>query len=150
MKRLLISILLIILFCGISFAGELRTTPEYLVLNDPTTNEIEFITLSHYYNAISPYATVTIQVLDSTGVRNSHTIVIRNETDDPESITANCLEFEKPWKLCTGVGTCANDCDETTTAYTDFVAGYGATMKSRGDVLVWQRLQELYETQATP
>lgn len=109
------------------FAGELRTLPQYLVLNDPTSNQVEAITLTHYYNATSPYAIMTLHVLDNNGVRDRVSVHIRNEVDDPETPE-----------------------DETTTTYTDFVAGYGATMKTRADALAWQRLQELYDIQATP
>ena len=127
MKKFLISVLLVTLFCGISFAGELRTLPQYLVLNDPTSNQVEAVTLTHYYHATRPYAVMTLHILDNNGVRDKVSVVIRNKVDDPETPE-----------------------DETTTTYTDFVAGYGDTMKSRADTLAWQRLQELYDTQATP
>jgi len=151
MKKILIVVFIcFITISGIAFAGEVRTLPKYLVLSDPTTNQSEFITLTHYYDADNPYAIVTVHVLDSTGVRDSIPILIKDVEDNPYSITAECTDIGIPWPLCSGVGTCENDCDETSTAYTDAIAGYGATMKSRFDVLVWNKLKELYPTQETP
>lgn len=165
MNKIIVIALLGFLFCVPAFAGELRTTPEYMVLNDPTTNQVEFLTLTHFYSAAGPYAVIMVQVLDSTGVRSRHPTYIRNIPDNAESIAVNCIEGDnpatpdidesRPWPLCTGAGTCANgplggECDETDPVYSDFVDGYGATMKSRGDSLVWQNLQTIYDTQATP
>jgi hypothetical protein len=152
MKRILIAVFLVALLCGISFAGESRTTPEYLVLSEPTTNEVEFLTLTHYYSATNPYAIVTLHVLDSNGVRDSVSVIIRNISDDPDTDLTLCTDVDIPFDCCTGAypGDSNEDCDETDPVYTDFVFGYGATMKSRADVLSWGRLQELYPTQATP
>ena len=150
MKKILLVVLICALAVGTALAGETRTLPQYLVLSDPTTNQSEFMTLTHYYDADSPYAIVTVHVLDSTGVRDLISVTIKDVADNPESITADCIDEHDPWPLCSGLAECNDDCDETSTAYTDAIAGYGATMKNRFDVLVWQRLQELYPTQATP
>jgi len=115
MKQAILFILLIsVIVCGLSFAGEIRTTPQYIVLTDPTTNQVEFLTMTHNYGA-SPSCIIKFHILDNSGsVRSLHTVAIEGQD------------------------------------YLDFVEDYGATMKNRGDVAVWTKIQELYSVQTTP
>ena len=150
MKKILIALSLILVFSSLSFAGEIRTTPEYIVLTEPTTNQVELIEQKYFYGS-NPSVLIRFNILDSTGVvREKHTIRIQNILDNPETISVNCVDIGDPYPNCTGAGTCENDCDESTTDFTDFVSGFGATMKTRGDTAIWQFIQEKYETQATP
>ena len=115
MKRLIVtSILILAVFTTASFSGEIRSTPQYIVLTQPTTNQVELIYQKHFYGS-SPYLEIKYHVLDTNGsVRATH--LFRVEDAD----------------------------------YTAFVDTYGATMKSRGDTEIWQHIQSIYTTQATP
>ncbi len=148
MKKILMLVFVTVLMAKISFAGELRTTPEYVVLTEPTTNQTELMTTTFYHGS-NPYAKIKYHILDSNGsVRKIHTVTIRNVTDNPDTDPLLCIGIGDPWTGCTGVGT--GDLDETDTSFTDYVNGFGNTMKTRGDTKVWQHIQSMYTTQASP
>jgi hypothetical protein len=51
MKKIIIALLAVALVCPFAFAGQDRTTPQYIVLTDPTTNHVELNTLEFHYGA---------------------------------------------------------------------------------------------------
>ena len=147
-KIVILTAMALIVTCSLSFAGEIRQTPKYIVLTEPTTNIVELLSMEFFY-AANPYAVIHFNVLDSNGdIRAEHAVRVRNRLDDPETDASLCVGVGDPWPCCTGAGT--GDCDESTTDFTDFVNGYGETMKSRGDVEVWQYILNRYDTQETP
>lgn len=110
MKTIIIAILSLIIV-SVAVAGEIRTTPQDIVLLDPLTDQVELISQTYYYGA-SPHLVIKYNVLTNDGdfVRE-HSIVV-NGTD-----------------------------------FTDFVAGYGSTMVSRGDTTIWGHITSTYDTQ---
>jgi hypothetical protein len=68
-------------------------------------------------------------------IKRNESVTVYNIPDDPESITANCTGVGEPWPLCTGSGTCTNDCDESTTEWTD-VANYSIQTGDSGTNLI--------------
>lgn len=148
MKRSILFVILVVLIPFVVLAGEVRTTPKYLVLTEPTTNQIELQSIQFFY-ADNPYVVIKFDVLDSNGnVRASHTVRVRNNLDIPETVSGECVAAANPWPCCTGEG--VGDCDESTTTFDAFVAGYGSTLVSRSDGSVWQYILNKYTTQDTP
>ena len=98
------------------------------------------------------YATLTYKLLNPSKTRTLYTysFTIANRLDNPYSITAECTDVGVPWALCTGAGTCENDCDESTTDFNDFVAGFATTLNSRAEAAMSQDLQKRHTTQALP
>jgi len=80
----------------------------------------------------------------------TYSFQIRNMVDNPYSITAECTDVAVPWPLCSGLATCDNDCDETTTDFNDFMSGIGATLNSRAEAAMSADLQKRHTTQALP
>lgn len=78
MKKYLI-ITIVLLLAGTAFAGDIRTTPSYIVLTQPTTNKVELISQNYHYGA-APYLDIEYNVLDSNGsVRATHVLRIEGE-----------------------------------------------------------------------
>lgn len=76
MKRALMLFVAVCLVVGVSFAGEVRTTPRYLVLTEPTTNQVELISQTYFYGD-DPHLVIKYNVLDSNGsVRSSHSVTL--------------------------------------------------------------------------
>lgn len=76
MKRLFVCCMLVIALSAIVYAGEIRTTPQYLVLTEPTTNQVELISQSYFYGD-DPHLVIKYNVLDSNGsVRATHSLVV--------------------------------------------------------------------------
>lgn len=150
MKKL---ILLFVLIPMLSFAGESVDLPYDVIISEPLTDKAEQISLKIAYREDgNHYAVLTYWILnnDRTEVLAKYSFAVRNLPDDPESITANCIEEENPWPLCTGAGTCTNDCDESTTDMTDYVGSFWSTFNSRTITLMNQDLQSRHATQAKP
>jgi hypothetical protein len=51
MKKFTPFVIAILLVASICYAGQDRTTPQYIVLTDPTTNHVELNTLEFHYGA---------------------------------------------------------------------------------------------------
>ena len=131
-------------------AGEVVTLPKYLVLNSPTTNTIDKIGVDFRYGP-PPYAIITYFPIDSNGRRvKIQRFRIQNIPDDPTTTTTTCVGPGDPWELCTGLNTCENDCDETDNSFSDFVAGFGVTLKNRADAAIWEHIQERFVVQDNP
>ena len=132
-------------------AGEVVTTPQNIVLSpSPTTNQVEKARMTFFYENSGNHRVIIWYNLlssDGTEVIKQESVSIQDLPDDPESITENCIGIGDPWSLCTGAGTCTNDCNESTTDFTDFVSGFGATLDSRGESDIWQDIQGKYTTQ---
>jgi hypothetical protein len=108
--------------------GELRTTPKYIVLSDPTTNKVMLNDFRVVFGS-NPSAHINFDVVDANlKVKESRTIVIQNQLDDPDT----------------------PDVDESTTVFTDLMSGIGTTLKSRIDALAWAYILANYTTQDTP
>ena len=157
MKKVIITLGLLAVFTIIALAGEIVTLPEYLVLTNPTTNQIDKMSVTFYYGS-PPYAIIAYKPVDTEG-RFGLAIKKRvyDVIDNPETAVENCTDVAVPWAGCTGVGTggefldgVSRPWDETDTSFTDLVAGYGATLKTRVDAIIYSDVQDRYETQGTP
>ena len=150
MKKIVFCITTLLLLVSYSYAGERITLPYNVVVSDPTTNQAEkmYIKIIFKENGNS-YAVLEYNVLNNTGTKVLYTysFAVRNKPDDPESITENCLDVGNPWPLCTGAGTCENDCDESTTDFSDYLEGFAALLNSRTNSLMNGDLQNRHEIQ---
>lgn len=127
MKRIIGVIAVLFLFASLSFAGEVRTTPKYIVLTNPTTNQVELVSTTFRFDDVNPRIDITFNIISRGNVVETKTITIQNRLDDPQ--TPN---------------------DESTTVLNDFVAGYWNTLKSNVDSAAWQHILKNYNTQDTP
>jgi len=152
-KKLLIVLFFISLIPLYIWAGEVVDTPQDIVIGDPLTDKIDKLRFTFYYDSDGNHSAIGwYNVMDATGTRivRSESFSVHNKQDNPQSITAGCTGVGVPWELCTGAGTCTNDCDESTTDFTDFVDGFGSTLKARIEAGMWQDIQSKYTTQAKP
>lgn len=157
MRKVIITLCLMTIFIAVALAGEIVTLPEYLVLTNPTTNQIDKISVTFYYGS-PPYAIIEYKPVDAGG-RFGLAIKKRvyDVVDNPETAVENCTDVAVPWAGCTGVGTggefldgVSRSWDETDTSFTELVAGYGATLKTRTDAIIYTDAQNRFVTQATP
>ena len=157
MRKVIITLCLMTIFIAAALAGEVVTLPEYLVLTNPTTNQIDKISVTFYYGS-PPYAIIEYKPVDAGG-RFGLAIKKRvyDVVDNPETAVENCTDVAVPWAGCTGVGTggefldgVSRSWDETDTSFTELVAGYGATLKTRTDAIIYTDVQNRFVTQATP
>jgi len=157
MRKVFITLCLLAAFVVIAVAGEIVTLPKYLVLTDATTNQIDKISVTFYYGppafALIQYRPVDSQGRFGTPIKKT----VRDVVDNPTTAVENCTAPEEPWAGCTGLGTggafldgVSIPWDETITVFTDLVAGYGATLKTRVDAIIYSDVQNRYETQDTP
>ena len=150
MKKCLLAVI-ILMMATPAIGGEIVTMPYYVMLSNPLTDQGEKLSITFMYEQSgNHYAVIRYRILSDSGNEIMHNLelVIRDLPDDPESITANCVAVGDPWPLCTGAGTCTNDCDESTTDFTDFVAGFGGTLKSRSETAMSNDIQSRFTTQA--
>jgi hypothetical protein len=148
MKKL-IYVLMILAVTSMAI-GEVVELSKYLILTEKTTNnEIDKHSVSIMYGPPA-YAQVKYYTLDSEGKRARKVIIeIKNGSNDPESITANCTGPGEPWLLCLGAGTCFNDCNEAS-FFTAYMESIGLTLKTRTDAVINNSASKLYDTQDTP
>jgi hypothetical protein len=68
MKRLFFVLLVIagLISAPVLFGGEIATLPSSINLHEPTTNQVELISQTHYYGA-SPFCVIRYNVIDSNG-----------------------------------------------------------------------------------
>ena len=146
-------ILLMLLIPCTLYAGEYIDLPYDVVVSDPLTHQAEKMSIRINWAANGDhYATCTYRILNpaKTEVLYTYSFSIRNISDNPASIAAECIGDKNPWKLCTGEGTCSNNCDETTTDFTDFIEGFATTLNSRAEAAMSADLQKRHTTQALP
>lgn len=125
MRILIFTLLFLTLAVIQGFAGEVRITPLDIVISNPTTDQVNLKTITFYYGA-NPSARILFEVLDSDGrVYKEHPVYIRNAVDNPDTPE-----------------------DESNSNFNDFVTGYGATLYSRSDLVIWNYIQDHYTTQA--
>jgi len=151
MKKLMLLLLLFI--PSLLYAGEAVTLPYDVVVADPLTDKAEKMAITiRYSGSGNHYAVLEYRILnqDQTNILYKYSFAIRDIPDNPESITANCTDVGIPWNLCTGVGTCTDDCDESTTDFTDFLSGFASTLNTRAEAAMSQDLQSKQTTQAKP
>ena len=151
MKRFMI-LLMLLIPCAL-YAGEYIDLPYDVVLSDPLTHQGEKMSVKiNWDDNGNHYATLTYRLLNpaKTEVLKTYSFTIANKLDNPYSITAECTDVGVPWALCTGAGTCTNDCDESTTDFNDFVAGFATTLNSRAEAAMSTDLQKRHTTQALP
>ena len=151
MKRFLI-LLMLLIPCTL-YAGEYIDLPYDVVVSDPLTHQGEKMSIRINWAANGDhYATCTYRLLNpaKTEVLYTYSFQIRNMVDNPYSVTSECTDVGVPWPLCSGVGTCDNDCDETTTDFNDFLSGFGTTLNSRAEAAMSADLQKRHTTQALP
>ena len=151
MKRFMI-LLMLLTPCAL-YAGEYVELPYDVVISEPLTHQAEKMSIKINWDADGRhFATLTYKVLNPSKTRTLYTysFTIANKLDNPYSITAECTDVGIPWALCTGAGTCENDCDESTTDFNDFVAGFATTLNSRAEAAMSQDLQKRHTTQALP
>lgn len=65
MKKLII-ITLITIIASVSIAGEIRTTPQDIVLLDPLTDQVELLSQNYFYGS-DPYIVIKYNILTSDG-----------------------------------------------------------------------------------
>jgi len=150
MKKLIL--FLFILIPVFAMAGQVRDIPnnKEIVFGDPTNHTYELVSIKYSQDS-NNFAEIIFYVISSSGKRlNKHRIRIQNALDNPNSIAENCTGEGEPWPLCTGEGTCANNCDESTSDFTDFVQGYISTVLTRTDAAVGAFINEHYPTQDRP
>jgi hypothetical protein len=127
MKMKIFIPILLCLVCSVAVAGEIRTTPQYIVLTEPTTNRVEIVSYS-FYPGDNPRVDIKFNIIDSNGdIRATKTVFVQNALDDPETPE-----------------------NEASTQLTDFVAGYWTTLKSRGDTILWNYITSNYTVQDAP
>ena len=124
----MVRIIIALLFLATSaFAGELRTTPKYIVLTEPTTNEVELLTATFRFDDSNPRVDISFNIISDGKVVEQRTVTVQNILDDIQTPE-----------------------DESTTTLTNFVSGYWTTLKSRIDAAAWAYITSNYETQDTP
>ena len=151
MKRFMI-LLMLLIPCAL-YAGEYIDLPYDVVISEPLTHQAEKMFVKISWDADgNHFATLTYKVLNPSKTRTLYTysFTIRNIPDNPYSITAECTDVGVPWPLCTGAGTCTNDCDESTTDFNDFVAGFATILNTRSEAAMSTDLQKRHTTQALP
>jgi len=133
-----------------AFADEV-TIPKYIVLSDPTTNVVDRFEVALRFGPPA-FGILTYFVMDSQGrIVKKVPVKVQNIPDNPESITANCVAENDPWPLCTGAGTCDNDCNEADPRWTTFYNAIdGATIKSEAQALMWEDVQNRFTLQDNP
>lgn len=120
MKKFIVIGLLIL--ASTAFCGEIRTLPQSIQLHSPTTNTVEFVSVEFMLDNSNPYAVLTYRVIDAESrLHKEHLVYVRNLPDNPETPG-----------------------NEATTTFTDFVAGFGTTLKSRADALAWSDIRNHY------
>ena len=152
MKKI-VMVLMLCLVPFISFASEDIILPYDVIVSDPLTDKSEAMTVTVTFNNDNKhYAILKYRVMNNTrtGVLFENSFRVYDVPDNPESITANCLDVGNPWTLCTGAGTCDNDCDESTTDMTDYMGSFWSTFHSRTLTLMNQDNQARRATQAKP
>lgn len=127
MKKFILFLIVTSFFIGSAFAGEIRTTPKYIVLTEPTTNQVELVTATFRFDEVNPRVDITFNILSDGKIVETKTIAIQNTLDDLQTPE-----------------------DESTTELTDFVTGYWSTLKSNIDSAAWQYITSNYATQDTP
>ena len=138
-----VALALLIPICAI--CGEVVTTPNPIVLSSPTTDQVEKLRMTFFYNSSGNHSVVIwYDILSSDGskVLKRESINIYDRMDNPLTDAIDCVAEGDPYGCCTGPVT--GDCDESTTDFTDFVQGFGATLKNRGDLSIWQDIQNKY------
>jgi len=145
MKKAIFSLIGVLFFTAICLAGEVVTLPQDLTLTATTTNLGEKISVAFYYNPDgTAYAVITYKILDTQGrVHSTYHIKKEDSIDNPTTDPALCTGPSEPFGCCTGVGT--GNCDETSTAFTDFTAGFLGTLKTRAEAAMWTDAQTHYE-----
>lgn len=144
----LFCIVLVFLIPIRAICGEVVTTPSPIVLSSPTTDQVEKLRMTFFYGSDGNHRVVIwYDVLSSDGskILKRESVVIYNHPDYPFTDVNNCVAEDDPHDCCTGPTT--GDCDESTTDFTDFVQGFGTTLKDRGDLKIWQDIQSKYTTQ---
>ena len=151
MKRFMI-LLMLLIPCTL-YAGEYIDLPYDVVVSDPLTHQAEKMSIRiNWQESGDHFATCTYKLLNPAKTKTLYTysFQIRNMVDNPYSITSECTDVGVPWPLCSGLATCDNDCDETTTDFNDFMSGIGATLNSRAEAAMSADLQKRHTTQALP
>jgi hypothetical protein len=155
MKRLAIAIVVSLsLVAAAVYAGEIVTLPKAIIIQDPTTDQIDKHSVEFFYGPPA-YAVIRYRPIDTSGRMSTRyvSIKVQNEVDNPDTAAANCVGVEDPWPGCTGVGTGGTyldpateaPWDETSTDFTSFVSGFGATLKTRSDAVIYSDVQSRFD-----
>lgn len=151
MKKLF-CLLFVLFSISLVNAGEVVTTPENIVISQPTTNKVDKLRLTFFYSPTGDHRVlIHYNVLSNDGSKivSSQSVLVRNIPDEPGTDPAQCTETGVPYDCCSGAypGDPNEGCDESTTDFTDFVSGFGATLKTRADQAMWQDIQKKFTTE---
>lgn len=146
MKKFLIFLILLVPIVALS--GEIVNTPSNIVLSQPTTNVIDKLRLTFFYDQAGNHSCIiwyNVMSNDGTEIVERQSVALVDAADNPDTDVTLCTDIGVPFSCCTGFQ--AGDCDESSTDFTDFVTGFGATLKSRADAEIWNDIQGKYTTQ---
>jgi hypothetical protein len=154
MKRFIVVAFVMFAFVGIAVAGEVVTLPKSIIISDPTTNQIDKHSVEFFYGPPA-YAVIRYRPIDSSGRMSTKyvSIKVQNVADNPITAVENCTAEGSPWPGCTGEGTGGEFLDPATEqpwneadpAFTNFVSGFGPTLKTRADAIIYSDIQNRFD-----